>query len=158
MKTISLISRWFGYASCVVLGLMMLLTTADVVMRYIFNRPITGAPELSELMMVVLVFPALAWVAAERSQIRVDLLISSMRRKIQLVVEIFTLLLTLGTYAVLTWQGTIESMATTDTSSLLAVPESLFRWVATIGLAMLCVTIIGVIVEDVAAIGKGERV
>jgi TRAP-type transport system small permease protein len=157
MKIVRLVSRWFGYVSCVMLGLMMLLTTVDVVMRYIFNRPITGAPELSELMMVILVFPALAWITIDRSQIRVDILVNGWRRKTQLIVEILTLILTLATYGVLTWQGAVESMATTDTSSLLQVPESLFRWVATIGFALFCVTVVSLIIEDMAALGKGEH-
>jgi TRAP-type C4-dicarboxylate transport system permease small subunit len=139
------------------MGLMMLLTTVDVVMRYIFNRPITGAPELSELLMVVLVFPALAWNTVDRNQIRVDILVNSWRPKTRLVMEICTLTLTLATYGVLTWQSGIESAATTDTSSLLSVPESIFRWVATVGFTLLCVTIVAVIIEDIAILGKGEN-
>jgi TRAP-type transport system small permease protein len=157
MKIIRFISRWFGYISCIMMAFMMLLTTVDVVMRYVFNRPITGAPEISELMMVVLVFPALAWNTMDHSQIRVDILVNRWRKKTRLVMEIITLLLTLGTYLVLTWTSGIESIETTDTSSLLAVPESIFRWVTTVGFTMLCISIIAVIVENFVALGKGER-
>lgn len=157
MKIIRFISRWFGYVSCIMMGLMMLLTTVDVVMRYVFNKPITGAPEVSELLMVVLVFPALAWNTVDRSQIRVDLLVNRWRHKTRLVMETCTLILTLAIYGVLTWRSGVESMETTDTSSLLAVPESIFRWVATVGFTLLCISIIAVIIEDIAALRKGEK-
>ncbi len=38
---------------------MMLLTVVDVVGRYVLNRPVRGAFELTELMMLVLIFAGL---------------------------------------------------------------------------------------------------
>jgi TRAP-type C4-dicarboxylate transport system permease small subunit len=43
---------------------MMLLTFVDVVARYVFNRPVRGAFEVTELMLVVLIFaglPLVSW-------------------------------------------------------------------------------------------------
>jgi TRAP-type C4-dicarboxylate transport system permease small subunit len=43
---------------------MMLLTFADVVARYVFSRPVRGAFEITELMLVVLIFaglPLVSW-------------------------------------------------------------------------------------------------
>ena len=43
---------------------MMLLTFADVVGRYVFSRPVRGAFEVTELMLVVLIFaglPLVSW-------------------------------------------------------------------------------------------------
>jgi TRAP-type C4-dicarboxylate transport system permease small subunit len=138
------------------MGLMTLLTVVDVFMRYVFNAPITGATEVSELMMVVLVFPALAWIALERSHIRVDLLVVKWPRRVQLMVEIVTLLLALGTYVIITWQSFLESMEVREATSLLEVPEAPFHWVMTLGFAILCLAIISLMVENVTAIIKGE--
>jgi TRAP-type C4-dicarboxylate transport system permease small subunit len=138
------------------MGLMTLLTVVDVFMRYVLNAPITGATEVSELMMVVLVFPALAWIAIDRSHIRVDLLVVKWPRKVQLMVEIVTLLLALGTYVIITWQSFLESMEVREATSLLEVPEAPFHWVMTLGLAMLCLAIVSLVIENVAAIIKGE--
>ncbi len=38
---------------------MMLLTVVDVVARYVFNRPLAGAFEVTELMLLVLIFAGL---------------------------------------------------------------------------------------------------
>ena len=43
---------------------MMFLTFADVVARYVFSRPVRGAFEVTELMLVVLIFaglPLVSW-------------------------------------------------------------------------------------------------
>jgi TRAP-type C4-dicarboxylate transport system permease small subunit len=138
------------------MGLMTLLTVVDVFMRYVLNAPITGATEVSELMMVVLVFPALAWIAIDRSHIRVDLLVVKWPRRVQLMVEIITLLLALGTYAIITWQSFLESMEVREATSLLEVPEAPFHWIMTLGFAVLCLAILSLMVENVATIVKGE--
>ena len=39
-----------GIAASIILLLMMALTVVDVVARYVFNRPLRGAFEVSELM------------------------------------------------------------------------------------------------------------
>ena len=51
-----------GAASAILLA-MMLLTVVDVVARYVFNRPLRGAFELTELMLVVLIFAGLPLVS-----------------------------------------------------------------------------------------------
>ena len=51
-----------GAASAILLALM-LLTFVDVVARYGFNRPVRGAFEITELMLVVLIFAGLPLVS-----------------------------------------------------------------------------------------------
>ena len=51
-----------GAASAILLA-MMLLTVVDVVARYVFNRPLRGAFEVTELMLVVLIFAGLPLVS-----------------------------------------------------------------------------------------------
>jgi TRAP-type transport system small permease protein len=52
-----------GVAASVVLFAMMVLTVIDVVARYVFSRPIRGAFEVTELMLVVLIFAGLPLVS-----------------------------------------------------------------------------------------------
>ena len=49
-------------ASAILLG-MMLLTVVDVVGRYVFRRPLRGAFEVTELMLLVLIFAGLPLVS-----------------------------------------------------------------------------------------------
>ena len=43
------------FVAMTVLAGMMFLTAADVILRYIFNRPVTGAYELIEFLMAILI-------------------------------------------------------------------------------------------------------
>ena len=157
MRSIKFLSRLLGYMSAVMLGLLMMITVVDVICRYIFNAPLTGATEISELLMVLVVFLSLAWVSVERSHIRVDLLVNMWPRKVQLVVEVVTLLLSLSAYLIITWQSAQESMDVKETTSLLRVPEAPFHWVMTLGLAMLCLAIICHVIDNAAAVIRGEK-
>ncbi len=52
-----------GVAASAILFAMMLLTVVDVVARYAFNRPLRGAFEVTELMLLVLIFAGLPLVS-----------------------------------------------------------------------------------------------
>jgi TRAP-type transport system small permease protein len=52
-----------GVAASAILLAMMALTVVDVVARYVFSRPVRGAFEVTELMLVVLIFAGLPLVS-----------------------------------------------------------------------------------------------
>ena len=61
-----------GFASSVLLFGMMLLTFADVVARYLLNRPIRGAFEVTELTLQVLIFAGLPLLSHADEHVTVD--------------------------------------------------------------------------------------
>jgi TRAP-type C4-dicarboxylate transport system permease small subunit len=61
-----------GIASSVLLFGMMLLTFADVLGRYLFNRPIRGAFEVTELTLLVLIFAGLPLVSRADEHVTMD--------------------------------------------------------------------------------------
>jgi TRAP-type C4-dicarboxylate transport system permease small subunit len=73
---------WFGRVLDTVLGglaaivlfILMMLTVVDVVGRGMFNAPLPGGFEITELMMAVLVFAALPAVTQRENHIVIDLL------------------------------------------------------------------------------------
>jgi TRAP-type C4-dicarboxylate transport system permease small subunit len=61
-----------GVAASAILLAMMLLTVVDVVGRYVFNRPLRGAFELTELMLLVLIFAGLPLVSYADEHVTMD--------------------------------------------------------------------------------------
>jgi len=61
-----------GIASSALLFGMMLLTFADVVGRYLLNRPIRGAFEITELALLVLIFAGLPLVSRADEHVTMD--------------------------------------------------------------------------------------
>lgn len=65
--------RLVGAVAALALVGMVLLTCVDVIGRYLLNRPLTGAFELSEMAMGALVFASLPLVTLRRQHVTVDL-------------------------------------------------------------------------------------
>jgi TRAP-type C4-dicarboxylate transport system permease small subunit len=61
-----------GVAAAAILMAMMLLTFADVVGRYVLGRPVRGAFEVTELMLVVLIFAGLPLVTHAGAHVAMD--------------------------------------------------------------------------------------
>lgn len=62
-----------GWFAAAVLFALMALTCADVAGRYLFNSPIWGAFELTEMMLAALIFAALPLVSLKNDHVTVDL-------------------------------------------------------------------------------------
>jgi TRAP-type C4-dicarboxylate transport system permease small subunit len=61
-----------GIAASAILFAMMGLTFVDVVARYVFNRPIRGAFEVTELLLLVLIFAGLPLVSHADEHVTMD--------------------------------------------------------------------------------------
>src|SRR3982750_1796753 len=61
-----------GVASSILLFCMMVLTFFDVVGRYLLNRPIRGAFEVTELALLVLIFAGLPLVSHADEHVTMD--------------------------------------------------------------------------------------
>jgi TRAP-type C4-dicarboxylate transport system permease small subunit len=62
-----------GYVAAAVVLAMMLLTTLDVAGRYLLNKPIWGAFEITEMLLAALIFAGLPLVTLRNEHITVDL-------------------------------------------------------------------------------------
>ena len=63
-----------AWAAGALAAVMMATTASDVTMRYLFNDPIYGAFEVTEISMGLIVFLALPWMIRVRQNIRVTVL------------------------------------------------------------------------------------
>jgi TRAP-type transport system small permease protein len=61
-----------GVASSILLFCMMMLTFVDVVARYLLNRPIRGGFEVTELMLLLLIFAGLPLVSHADEHVTMD--------------------------------------------------------------------------------------
>ena len=154
MKIIRIVNRVLGYVASSFLILLMMITVIDVFLRYFFNSPITGTTEISQLMMIIIVFPALGWAAIDRVHIRVDLLIRLFPNRPKAIVNSITLLITLGIYIIIAWRSFLESAVVNRQTSLINLPYAPFYWLMSVSLAVFCLAILTLIIEE---IGKAVK-
>lgn len=84
------LNRIANIISAIVIFIMMFYITADVLGRDIFSRPIPGTYEVSEMLMVLVVFLGLAYTQAMGGHIRTEVLLRFFPPRGRLIVEIIS--------------------------------------------------------------------
>ncbi len=92
--------RGCGLISSVATFLMMLVVVANIVGRYLFNRPLTGTLEFTESLLVIIIFLSIALTQYDGGHIRVNILT---RRLPKRAARGFTVLAMLAGCAFFTW-------------------------------------------------------
>jgi len=158
VKILNSASRVLGFVATALLLPMMLLTVADVFLRFAFDHPITGVPELTALMMGCLPL-AMAWCAAERRHIKVDLVMKRFKPRVQATVDSITLIVGLVLCIIITWRSFLASILKLKyedvASVLLPVPVFPFHWIFVLGWIILCLVMVTLIIQKVAEVTKG---
>jgi TRAP-type C4-dicarboxylate transport system permease small subunit len=118
-----------GVAASAILFAMMLLTFVDVVARYLFNFPLRGGFEVTELMLLVLIFAGLPLVSHADEHVTMDfidrVLPPAARRFVVRVVH----LLCAALMFFLTWQMGIKAgriMGAGDYTDVVKIPVGPF--------------------------------
>ena len=88
MRLLDWCERVLTYAAVTATSIMVFLTTADAIGRYLFNRPITGAYEITEkYLMLACVFLGCAYAYRKGAFIRVTILTDHLPRSVMVVIN-----------------------------------------------------------------------
>ncbi|MBN1849664.1 MAG: TRAP transporter small permease [Deltaproteobacteria bacterium] len=158
MRIINLLSRIMNMVAGGILAAMMVLTVSDVFLRYFFKRPILGATEITESLMVCLAFFGLAWCAAQRSHLKVDLVMSIFSSRTQAVSDALTGLAGLVMVALITWRNFTEAIAIQElniVSSLIKIPAFPFYYVIALGCAVLFLVMFTQVIQEIGKVVRG---
>lgn len=98
-----IIARALMGFSAIFLFLMMAFTFSDVIGRYFFNSPITGATEIISFLLGLTIFSALPLVTRNRSHITVGLFEQFFHGRIRYLQRLLVLLVTIGVIVFVTW-------------------------------------------------------
>ncbi len=144
-KIVFSIVNTLNAVSIAALFIMMSLTTADVLFRYIFNQPIAGSYELTEFMMVILVSLGLSHCAVKGGHVNVDLIITRFSKRTRNIIATITSLLSFGLSALITWQGYLyveDIFQSKLKTPVLLIPVYPFVVPIVIGFASLCLVLL----------------
>jgi len=144
-KIIDTVSNVCNVIGQSIAGIMVFLVAADAVGRYVFNRPIVGVLEITELMMVFIVFLAFAYVESKNGHVRVDLILSRFPRKVRPYIECLVTVISLGTIGIIAWQSVLYSLELQQGGNItasLGIPVSPFLLVVAFGCSLFCLQLI----------------
>ena len=121
-------ARLLAYAAGGLLILLALLTVADVLLRWLWNAPIYGAQDLSEMGLVLVVFGAIAYCGRAGGHVAVDLFVGWLPRGGRRVTDTLVRLASVAIFAILAWQM-VRRGATAmeyDVTNLIEIPRAPF--------------------------------
>lgn len=148
----TLAEHLLAWVSASIVLIMMLVTTSDVILRYLFNRPIAGAYELQEFLLVGVVFLSAAYIQAIKKHIIVDVFTVHLPMKTQAVVGFLGNVIFLFIFAIITWQSGLiawEAWVIKDhTMGLIEYPLWPAKWMLTVGTFALCLRLVSDISRD----------
>ena len=137
--------RFGGHISGVAMMAIILVTVLDVFLRYVFNRPILGTIEITEYLMVVLSFLAIASCAMDKGHVTVDLLFQRLKKRWKTIYEAFGFLLCLILYVPMTYVFIPEARNVAlidERSEILGIPAFPFYVVVIIGCALVTIVLL----------------
>jgi TRAP-type C4-dicarboxylate transport system permease small subunit len=134
-----------GRIAAYTIMLMSLLILYDVIMRYGFNKATYYATEMSGYMVVAVVFLGCALTFREERHVSVGIIRMRLPPRLQLWLELITLVLSLVVFAVVTWQGSSMVLKSiirkSASSSILGTPLFIPQIVIPVGAALLTLEI-----------------
>ena len=145
MKIIRHVNFYFSAFGVLVLLAMMFLTTSDVIGRFFFNKPITGAYEVTQYMLAVVVLSGIAYTQQVKANVRVTILFSRMPGFAQLVIQSVFTLLALVFFALLFYPAVEEglhSLRAGGFSDMLHIPVYPFKLFVCVGVALISLELI----------------
>lgn len=99
MKLIEMMINWATRLSSCIAGIvlfsMMILTAIDVVCRYFFNASILGVYEITEFMMVSLIFFSLSYAQKLKGHVAVNLLVDRLGIKSRHIFDVLNFVVTI---------------------------------------------------------------
>ncbi|MEP2783281.1 MAG: TRAP transporter small permease [Pseudoruegeria sp.] len=135
-----LLQNSLGLGAALLLFCLVLVTCVDVIGRYFFSAPLSGAFEITELLLAALVFAALPLTTERKEHIEVDLLNVVLPDTIQRYLSAFAGLFSAAVLATLSWRlGSHALQAAMDgaTTNALAIPLAPFGYLASFS-CLLC--------------------
>jgi TRAP-type C4-dicarboxylate transport system permease small subunit len=139
-------NRVMVYIAAFALTGMMLITVADVVGRYFFNKPIRGAYELVGFLLVCAGSWGMGYCQIQRGHIRVDFIMQRLSQKTQAIMTILANLIGFIAFSLLTWRVILLvqyylSLTKGSATDTLGIPIFPFVIMLAMGLGMLALVL-----------------
>ena len=144
------LSSFLSAAGMVVFMLMVALTFADVFLRYMLGRSMPGTVELTELLMVIVVFSSIAATQWQKSHVTMDILTSRLREPSRALLEAVTGLWSVVIALLCAWTTYGYGAKTSSVTLVLRIPLEPFIYFACFGFCLLALALLAQFFERAA--------
>jgi len=134
---------------------MMLLEFVDVLLRYLFNSPITGSTEIIEFMMATIVPFSIVYCAYKKTHISVDLFIEHFSVKARSLIDGIISVVMVVLFTAITWVSfiyIIDEYHSKLTSAVLYIPVYPFIGLMAVGFLVLTLLLLAQLISHLATL------
>lgn len=134
-----------GYISFVCVLIMMLMNVADVLLGKLFNKPIIGAYELTQRLLMCAVFAAFAYGQSMKAHINMTIIIAHLPRPVRFVIFSVMSLLSVFAAGAMTYAAAVQTGVTIETgyvTEVLYIPLWPFYVVETLAMGVFTLALI----------------
>ena len=131
------ILNFFYWVSCVLIGFMTVIVSADVFSRQVLGHPTVWVIELCEYGLLWITFLGTAWLLREEGHIRIDLIVNRLNPRSASMVDTITSVVGAVLCLIIAWHGAevVGGFFVSGVRSIemLQIPRYLILWVIPMG-------------------------
>ncbi len=149
--------EWLSYISAGAIGVMMVITVADVVARRLFHGHVKGSYEYVSLLFVYLIFFGLAIAQRRDAHITFGFLYDRLPRKARLPIEGVILTISFILFSVLTWYTAKSAWVNFLMGDTMLGSIQVVTWPSRVGVPVGCgMLALRLLVQIVRLVRRGE--
>lgn len=145
--------RWANIFGTSVFLIIVLLTFADVFLRYVFNKPIIGSTDLVGILLCIMVAFGIPWAHVQKAHITCGVVMEKLNTRQKAAADVMLGAVSLGIFILLTWQTfnlALRFLADNNVSDTLRIPLTPFALVISIGVGLITLVITRDLLADLA--------
>lgn len=164
VAAINKVSNFFGLVSGILICVLTCLLIFDVFMRFVINRPIDWAMDITELLQAAIAFLAATYVLKVGGHVNMSALVGNVSPAVRLRMKIVSTAitcLTSGWMAFLGWSLFTKSIDISEKSFGIELPLAPWKLLVSFGFGVMCLQGLAMLIElwlhpDEAMLEEGE--
>ncbi len=145
----------------VIIVAIMLLITADISLRFLFNSPIMGTLELTEFGMVVAFYIGLAYLQSQKGHITIEIVVDRLSARTRSVLEGIVYFLCLVVFGLMSWTGWVTAMDALQVGEItygnIPFPTAPAKFILAIGCSLVCLQLVLDLGKGISKLWRGGR-
>jgi len=156
---LALMTRYASYGSALFLAAMMLITVADVILRAVFNLPITGTYDLVQLFLVGTVFLSIPDVFLHDKNIVIDFVDHLFGPRAICLLKLIANIFAVVFVAMLIWRmipPALDAVKFHEVSPDLSIPMGVHWALMIVGIVLTLPAAVWMLIESAKAFSSGQ--
>ena len=129
--------KWLSVGGIGCFLIIVFITFFDVILRTFFNSPISGAQEITEMLMPLVVFSGIAYAQCRKSHVTMDIFTETLKPQNRTTLECSTSIWNIAICCVCIWATARMASTTTTITHQLGLPINPFVWFVCFGFCTL---------------------